>query len=46
MAPLEGDYYVNLFTHYRPTGDPEWFSKPNPPETAEPLLDIGSIYYC
>ena len=23
--PLKGSYYVNLFTHYRPKGNPEWF---------------------
>eukprot|EP01036_Dinobryon_divergens_P037626 gene37626-49268_t len=43
MTPLEGDYYVNLFTHYRPVGDPEWFLKPNPPGTPEPLIDITGV---
>eukprot|EP01036_Dinobryon_divergens_P044116 gene44116-58835_t len=33
MTPLDGDYFVNIFTHYRPVGDPEWFLKPNPPGT-------------
>ena len=42
----EGSYYVNLFTHYRPTtisgrGDPKWFDKPNPAGTPEPLIDVG-----
>jgi len=37
----EGSYYVNLFTHYRPTGDPQWFEKPNPEGTPEPLIDVG-----
>ncbi|KAL3911976.1 MAG: hypothetical protein SGARI_001385 [Bacillariaceae sp.] len=38
--PMRGPnaYYVNLFTHYRPVGDPDWFSKPNPPGTPEPVL--------
>jgi hypothetical protein len=22
--PLKGAYYVNLFAHYRPAGDPKW----------------------
>jgi hypothetical protein len=40
-TPLDGDFYVNLFAHYRPIGDDTWFLKPNPPGTPEPLLDIG-----
>uniref|UniRef100_A0A7S4MHH3 von Hippel-Lindau disease tumour suppressor beta domain-containing protein n=1 Tax=Odontella aurita TaxID=265563 RepID=A0A7S4MHH3_9STRA len=41
--PLEGPgaYYVNLFTHYRPVGDPRWFARPNPEGTPEPLVDVG-----
>jgi hypothetical protein len=42
MQPLEGDFYVNLFSHYRPAGgDPEWFAKPDP-EAPPPILDVGS----
>lgn len=41
MQPLEGAFYVNLFAHYRPVGDPQWFTRPNPPETIPPALDIG-----
>ena len=39
--PLMGEnaYYVNLFTHYRPVGDPEWFEKDNLPGTPEPVLE-------
>ena len=33
-------YYVNLFTHYRPTGDPRWMEKPNPEGTPEPVLEM------
>jgi hypothetical protein len=38
--PMKGRnaYYVNLFTHYRPVNDPEWFQKPNPKGTPEPVL--------
>ena len=38
--PMKGPnaYYVNLFTHYRPVGDPDWWKKPNPPGTPEPIL--------
>mmetsp|Transcript_18767 Transcript_18767/g.40865 ORF Transcript_18767/g.40865 Transcript_18767/m.40865 type:complete len:517 (-) Transcript_18767:113-1663(-) len=41
--PLKGKgaYYVNLFTHYRPVGDPAWLDKPNPEGTPEPLIDVG-----
>lgn len=41
--PLEGPgaYYVNLFTHYRPVGDPRWYQKANPEGTPEPLEDVG-----
>jgi hypothetical protein len=41
MQALDADYYVNLFAHYRPVGDPEWFTKPNPPGTPAPAIDIG-----
>jgi len=39
--PLSGPnaYYVNLFTHYRPVGDPRWMDKPNTPGTPEPILE-------
>jgi len=30
MQPLKGRSYSNLFAHYRPVGDPEWFEKENP----------------
>lgn len=23
--PLQGEYYVNLFVHYRPVGNPKWY---------------------
>jgi hypothetical protein len=42
MQPLDGGFYVNLFAHYRPEGDPEWFLKSNPPGTPEPVMDIGT----
>lgn len=42
MKPLNGSYYVNIFSHYRPVGDPEWYQKPNPPGTPQPLIDIGN----
>jgi hypothetical protein len=41
MQPLEGQYYVNLFAHYRPIGDPYWYTRPNPPDNAVPRLEIG-----
>ena len=25
MKPLQGSYYDNLFSHYRPVGDAEWY---------------------
>ncbi|KAL3775492.1 hypothetical protein ACHAW5_000237 [Stephanodiscus triporus] len=40
-TPLAGGYYANLFTHYRPIGDPDWYSKDNPEGTPEPLMDVG-----
>jgi len=41
--PLQGKgaHYVNLFTHYRPVGDPSWYTKENPERTPEPLLEVG-----
>eukprot|EP01036_Dinobryon_divergens_P025940 gene25940-34539_t len=41
MQPLHGGYYVNLFSHYRPVGDPQWFTRPNPEGTPEHLLEVG-----
>ena len=38
----KGDSYVNLFAHYRPLGDPQWYLKDNPNETPEQLHDISS----
>lgn len=35
-----GAKYINIFTHYRPTGDPEWMNKPNTPGTPEPILEV------
>mmetsp|Transcript_29057 Transcript_29057/g.29397 ORF Transcript_29057/g.29397 Transcript_29057/m.29397 type:complete len:472 (+) Transcript_29057:50-1465(+) len=43
MTPLDGGYYVNLFTHYRPEGDPKWFKRKNPEGTPEPRIDISGI---
>lgn len=40
-TPLAGGTYTNLFTHYRPIDDPQWYEKENPPGTPEPLLDVG-----
>lgn len=40
-TPLAGGFYANLFTHYRPTGDPQWYEKENPEGTPEPLIDVG-----
>jgi len=40
--PMAGPnaYYVNLFTHYRPIGDDDWFIKENPEGTPDPVLDV------
>jgi len=40
-TPLAGGYYANIFTHYRPMGDPNWYKKENPEGTPEPLIDVG-----
>jgi hypothetical protein len=42
MRPLNGSHYVNIFSHYRPVGDPEWYQKTNPPGTPKALLDVGA----
>eukprot|EP00596_Hydrurales_sp_CCMP1899_P007088 CAMPEP_0119042686 /NCGR_PEP_ID=MMETSP1177-20130426/16081_1 /TAXON_ID=2985 /ORGANISM="Ochromonas sp, Strain CCMP1899" /LENGTH=386 /DNA_ID=CAMNT_0007009649 /DNA_START=484 /DNA_END=1644 /DNA_ORIENTATION=+ len=41
MKPLQGAFYVNLFAHYRPIGDPDWHGKENTAEDVSRLLDIG-----
>lgn len=41
MNPLKGKAYTNLFSHYRPVGDPAWFHKENPPGSTEPLMHVG-----
>uniref|UniRef100_A0A7S2A823 Uncharacterized protein n=1 Tax=Trieres chinensis TaxID=1514140 RepID=A0A7S2A823_TRICV len=42
-TPLTGNgaYYTNVFSHYRPTGDPEWYLRDNPDGTPDPLIDVG-----
>jgi len=45
MMPLNGSYYVNLFTHYRPIGDPTWFLKENPSDATKQLLDVGTCLF-
>jgi hypothetical protein len=35
MKPLRGKSYSNLFAHYRPIGDPEWYERLLP----SPLVD-------
>jgi hypothetical protein len=44
MNPLRGSSYSNLFSHYRPVGDPAWFTKPNPPDTPPPILDLDLAF--
>lgn len=41
MKPLKGAFYVNLFAHYRPIGDPDWFRKENPADGVPQLIDVG-----
>jgi hypothetical protein len=39
---LNGSYYVNLFSHYRPLNDGDhWFLKKNPEGAPVPVMDIG-----
>lgn len=40
-TPLDGEYYVNLFSHYRPIGDDKWFLRENPGTTPDPLMEVG-----
>lgn len=40
-TPLMGDSYTNVFAHYRPKGDPQWYTKPNPDGSPKPLIDVG-----
>lgn len=44
MNPLQGGSYSNIFSHYRPIGDPAWFTKPNPPDTPPPILDLDLAF--
>ena len=40
LKPLRGDFFVNLFAHYRPNGNPNWWRQPNPaPACAETAGD-------
>eukprot|EP00606_Chrysophyceae_sp_TOSAG23-5_P001581 GSChrysophyteH2.ASY1.ANO1.1252.1 assembled CDS len=41
MKALHGTAYINLFAHYRPIGDPDWFTKQNPDDTPEQCLDVS-----
>ncbi|KAL7449332.1 hypothetical protein ACHAWC_001400 [Mediolabrus comicus] len=40
-TPLQSGKYINLFTHYRPLNDPDWYLRENPEGTPEPLIDVG-----
>jgi len=40
-TPLQSGSYINLFTHYRPLNDPDWWQRDNPEGTPEPLIDVG-----
>jgi hypothetical protein len=42
--PLPSGEYVNLFAHYRPKGDPQWYEKENPEGAPEPLMDVGECH--
>lgn len=44
MTPLSSGKYTNIFSHYRPIGDPEWFLKPNPVDTPLPIIDIDEAF--
>jgi len=40
-TPLQSGNYINLFTHYRPTDDPDWYLRETPEDTPKPLMDVG-----
>jgi hypothetical protein len=40
-TPLRSGKYINLFTHYRPLNDPDWYLRDNPEGTPEPIIDVG-----
>lgn len=40
-TPLHSGTYTNLFTHYRPMNDPDWYFKETPEDTPDPLIDVG-----
>ena len=42
MKALQGKAYVNLFAHYRPVADPQWFTRSNPVGTPEQCHDLDS----
>ena len=45
MEPLsgKGSFFVNLFAHYRPVGDPLWYTKDTPEHHAQPLIDLTTV---
>ena len=45
MAPLTGkdSFYVNLFAHYRPDGDPEWSTKPVPEGQPDKIISLEGV---
>lgn len=40
-TPLQSGKYINLFTHYRPLNDPDWYTRDNPEGTPKPIIDVG-----
>jgi hypothetical protein len=41
MRALHGDAYINLFAHYRPIGDPDWYKKSNPDGNPQQCIDVN-----
>merc|ERR1711933_315963 len=40
-TPLVSGSYANIFTHYRPVGDSNWYRRENFDHTPKRLLDVG-----
>lgn len=43
MKPLPTDSYTNMFVHFRPVGDEQWYKRENPPESPPPITEEDHI---
>ena len=41
MRPFRGESFVNIFSHYRPVGEPHWYKRAGPDAAVAPRRSVG-----